>query len=297
MVSGKAGFGPRGRLPRASLIRRRSGLERARGRRDLLDQTGGPHPPSARRRYQAIRESRSASRWQTYRGSRQPGAITGGKYRGGDRENRSAVAAIEPGKGWKIHLISAQGDNPEPLTPDDDNEYGPGWSPDGHTLIFWKGERFLGKTAIYLFDLKTKAVSELPGSKGLFSPRWSPKGDYIAALPAKYGKGLMLYDLYKQAWAEMINMNVAYPSWSRDGNYIYFRSSYQNDPAVFRAGVRDRKPERWASLKGMQRASGSFGPWMGLTPDGSVLMLRDTGIQNIYAFDFEPRYIKVAQSN
>lgn len=84
-------------------------------------------------------------------------------------------------------------------------------------------------------------------------------------------------------------MNVAYPSWSRDGRYIYFRSIYRNDPAIFRVRIEDGKTERWATLKGLQQAAGAFGAWMGLAPDDSVLMLRDTGIQNIYAFDLESR--------
>jgi Tol biopolymer transport system component len=97
----------------------------------------------------------------------------------------------------------------------------------------------------------------------------------------------MLYDVKSQVWKELINMNVANLSWSRDGKYIYFRSFYQNDPSIFRVRIPDGKTERWATLKGLQQASGAFGPWMGLAPDDSILMLRDIGIQNIYAFDLQ----------
>jgi hypothetical protein len=90
-------------------------------------------------------------------------------------------------------------------------------------------------------------------------------------------------------WKELVNMNAAYRVWSRDGKYIYFRSIFRNDPAIFRVRVPDGKLERWATLKGLQQAAGAYGPWMGLAPDGSVLMLRDVGIQNIYAFDLQYR--------
>ena len=42
-----------------------------------------------------------------------------------------------------------------------------------------------------------------------------------------------------------------------------------------------------ASYKNLRRVI-SFGwPWMGLTPDGSPLFMRDTGTQEVYALDFE----------
>jgi Tol biopolymer transport system component len=202
-------------------------------------------------------------------------------------DKRISFTAMEPGENWKGYLISAEGGNREPLTSGSDNERVAGWSPDGNSLILLKGERVLGQTAINLFDLKTKSVSELPDSKALFGLGWSPKGDYISAIRSKDGKGLMLYDVKSQVWKELINMNVANLSWSRDGKYIYFRSFYQNDPSIFRVRIPDGKTERWATLKGLQQASGAFGPWMGLAPDDSILMLRDIGIQNIYAFDLQ----------
>ena len=97
----------------------------------------------------------------------------------------------------------------------------------------------------------------------------------------------MLYDVNSKVWKELMNMHVAHHVWSRDGKYIYCRIIYRNDPAIFRVRVPDVKIEQWATLKGLQQAPGAYGPWMGLTPDGSILMLRDVGIQNIYAFDLQ----------
>lgn len=199
-----------------------------------------------------------------------------------------SFTATEPGRPWKIYVLSAEGGNAEQLISGEDNEYGPGWSPSGNKLVFWQGRRLLGATAIYLLDLESREVSKLPGSDGLFSPRWSPKGGYISALSSIAAEKLMLYDLNNQGWNELVTMNVASPSWSRDGRYIYFMSFYQNDSAVFRVRVDDRKLEQWALLKNVRLTSGRFGPWMGLAPDDSVLVLRDVGTQDIYAFDFQP---------
>ena len=40
-------------------------------------------------------------------------------------------------------------------------------------------------------------------------------------------------------------------------------------------------------MKGFRRAVGTFGPWMGLAPDDSPLVLRDVGAQEIYALDVD----------
>jgi hypothetical protein len=56
--------------------------------------------------------------------------------------------------------------------------------------------------------------------------------------------------------------------------------------SVYRVRVADRKVEWMVSLKGHRR-TGTFGNWMGLTPDDSPLLLLDVGIQEIYALDWQ----------
>jgi hypothetical protein len=53
-----------------------------------------------------------------------------------------------------------------------------------------------------------------------------------------------------------------------------------------RVRIRDRKLERVADLKNF-RQTGASGSWLGLAPDDSPLLLRDTGTQEIYAPDWE----------
>ena len=56
--------------------------------------------------------------------------------------------------------------------------------------------------------------------------------------------------------------------------------------AVMRVRIRDRKLERVANLKNL-RQTGYFGAWLGLAPDDSPLLLRDTGTQEVYALDWQ----------
>jgi hypothetical protein len=59
------------------------------------------------------------------------------------------------------------------------------------------------------------------------------------------------------------------------------------DPAFFRVRIFDRKLERVASLEGLRRFWGQLGSWSGLAPDDSLLPVRDTSSQEIYALDWQ----------
>src|SRR5262249_1192193 len=110
-----------------------------------------------------------------------------------------AFSARAPGKPWKAYLISAEGGAPQQLTAEEGAELDPGWSPDGKTLAFGDFDAKI----IRLLDLSTRQVSKLPGSEGLFSPRWSPDGRHIAAVVAVSQGKLMLFDLITQKWMEL----------------------------------------------------------------------------------------------
>ena len=59
------------------------------------------------------------------------------------------------------------------------------------------------------------------------------------------------------------------------------------DPAVYRVRIADHKLERVADLKNLRRVVTAWLSWCGLTPDGSPLLMRDVGTQEINALDFE----------
>jgi Tol biopolymer transport system component/predicted Ser/Thr protein kinase len=196
--------------------------------------------------------------------------------------------ATLPGKPLKNYLVSADGGTPQQLLPEEQNgEFDPTWSPDGTSLVFWSTPRAgnWSSGTVNILDLRTHRVSVVPGSEGLWSPRWSPDGRYIAASSGG-GQPLMLFDFKTQKWAELAGITVAYPNWSRDGNYIYFHS-FGSDTALYRVRVSDHKLEKIVSLKGIRLTIGTFGAWSGLAPDDSPLILRDVGSQEIYALDLQ----------
>ena len=139
--------------------------------------------------------------------------------------------------------------------------------------------------AIHLLDLKTNQVSAIPGSRGFRSPRWSPSGRYIDAMPDD-GQALMLFDFTTQKWTELAKVNANFHCWSRDSKYIYL-DSYGTTSDFLRIRIGDRKLDRVTSLKDLRRASGTLGPWAGLAPDNSPLLVRDIGTQEVYALDVD----------
>ncbi len=191
-----------------------------------------------------------------------------------------------PGEPWQIYLIPAEGGSPQLIFRTEKNSADPNWSPDGKSLVF--GENSLNNqgSAVYVLDLKTRNVSKLPESEGLYSPRWSPDGRYIAAITLDSLK-LMLFDFTTQKWSQLANIFVAYPTWSRDARYIYFDGILDNQESYVRVRITDGKLERLFSLKGFQAAGGAFGNWSGLAPGEIPLLVQDASIQEIYALDWE----------
>jgi Tol biopolymer transport system component/predicted Ser/Thr protein kinase len=193
-----------------------------------------------------------------------------------------------PGEPSQIYVIPTAGGLPQLIYRRETNLADPNWSPDGKSLIFGGNGLSNQGSAVYVLDMKTRNASKLPGSDGLFSPRWSPNGRYVVAITLDSLK-LVLFDFTTQKWTELAKAKgfLGYPNWSRDGRYVYFLGILDKEEGYFRVQISDRKLEQVLSLKGFQAAVGPFGNWSGLAPDESPLFVRDASIQEIYALDWE----------
>ncbi|WP_035355149.1 TolB family protein [Edaphobacter aggregans] len=76
--------------------------------------------------------------------------------------------------------------------------------------------------AIYTVNLISNEISQLPGSEGFYSPRWSPDGRYVVAMPLDEKK-LVLFDFATLQWDLAALPHIGSPQWSPDSNYIYVR--------------------------------------------------------------------------
>jgi len=200
-----------------------------------------------------------------------------------------AFIGILAGKPWKIYLISATGGNSQQLIPGDRSEVDQDWSPDGNRLVFGRlisqhlAEE--GPLTLHLLELKTHKLSTLPGSEGLYTPRWSPDGRYIAAM-SEDSKRMVVFDFTTRRWTELARATIGYLSWSKDGKYIYCDSAWDTDPALYRVGIKDGRIEKLYSLKNTRLAWDDYGAWSGLDPEDSPLITRDVGTQEIYALEW-----------
>ena len=203
---------------------------------------------------------------------------------------RIAFSAAVPGEPDKIYVVAADGGRPAQLTAGNHYETDPNWSPDQNSLVFggvpWLEGSAPGSAVIHMLDLKTRQVSTLSGSEGLYSPHWSPDGRYVLAKSLDSPK-LMLFDFSTHKWAELVSSPADYPNWSGDGSYIYFINPYIAEPAVYRIRISDRKLELVTSLSRQRLGWSIAGKWTGLAGDDSPLVLRDTGSEEIYALDWE----------
>ena len=205
---------------------------------------------------------------------------------------RIAIMAREHGKVWKIYLTDADGGKPEPLLNEERNEADPGWSPDGTHLVFGREPDLMGKEsgshAIQIVDVNTLATETIPGSEGMFSPRWSPDGRWIAALSLNQ-KSLMLYDVLQHRWKELAQTSAADPSWSADSKVLYVHAFLAEHQPILKISVPDGEQRIVADLssfKGRETINYFFG---GVTPESNPLVQPRIGAGDLYSLDLKVR--------
>jgi serine/threonine protein kinase/Tol biopolymer transport system component len=183
----------------------------------------------------------------------------------------------------RIYEVSPEGGSPRLLLPDDHNQQlDPNWSPDGSKIIF-SGESNNPSSSIRVFNVSSRQLSTLPGSDGLFSPRWSPDGHYVSAFSAD-SKTLLLFDFGSNQWKELAKGSLGWLNWSHDSQYVYLLNIRQKN-AVIRVRVSDGKMEQVVDLKDLP-ATGRYGAALALTPNDEPILLRDTGAQDVYSIDW-----------
>ena len=201
---------------------------------------------------------------------------------------RIAFMGRLPGKPWKIYVVSADGASLQQLTSGATNDADPNWSPDGNLIVFG-GQPDVGNQqskSLQIMNLTSGQVSTVPHSENIWSPRWSPNGRYIAGQTADAAK-LVLYDTETQKWHNLAELNAGYFSWSHDGKYIYL-TTVATESVFARIRVPDgRGIETLVSLRDVRLFIGTFGAWTGIAPDDSLLVLKDTSTDEIYALQLQ----------
>ena len=195
-----------------------------------------------------------------------------------------------PGQPWEIHVISVAGGDSRQVTSDNADHEDASWSPSGEEFVYGPSypEAQRSGTALHIYNVSTGQDTIVPDSGGLFSPRWSPDGRYVMAMPPSGPRlGIMLYDLNLHTWQMLIKApSINYPEWTPDGKCIWFDALVGSKAEMNRVCLADRKPVPVVDMaSGGHLVFGDFGTWTGAAPDGTILALRDLSTEQIYALD------------
>ena len=94
----------------------------------------------------------------------------------------------------------------------------------------------------------------------------------------------MLFDFGTQVWKQIGQGTLSWMNWSKDSQYIYLKD-LTGAGSVERIHVADGKVEKLVDLKDFV-FTGLGGGSVSIGPDGSPLLLRDRGTQDVYALDW-----------
>jgi Tol biopolymer transport system component/DNA-binding winged helix-turn-helix (wHTH) protein len=204
---------------------------------------------------------------------------------------RLALMAEEPGSPWKLYLIDADGGIPIRLLNEDRNEADPDWSADGQSIVFGRlPDRMDSRQpkAIYLLNIQTHKVTEIPGSAGLFSPRLSPDGRYIAAIRLDQ-KALLVFDRAQEHWTTLTTHGVGDPVWSHDGHWLYFQDFLEAGKPIYRIAVPAGQAEPVATIDNLRPIAATDYRLIGLAPGDLPIVSARTSTVNLYSVDLNER--------
>jgi Tol biopolymer transport system component/DNA-binding winged helix-turn-helix (wHTH) protein len=201
-------------------------------------------------------------------------------------DTRLAVMAREPGHAWRLYLVSAQGGELHPLLQENRNAGDPSWSPDGQSILFGRVNDRMGKEeaqrSLEILHLSDSSVTEVPGSAGLFSPRWSPNGRFIAALTLDQRR-VQLFDVSTKTWTTLPVTSGADPVWAADSRSLVLHASLDARQPIVRIGIPDMHIEQIAQLASVDGADPVDFVFVGLAGDGAPLVRLRTYTGNIYS--------------
>ena len=113
---------------------------------------------------------------------------------------------------------------------------------------------------------------------------------------ARFAAGIVegkiaLLDMETLDVSELTDGSAFYESvfWSADGQSLYLVDPHWKDrrQAVHRLDIKTREIVEMIRIGKEVQVWGTTGPWVAVEPDGTVILLRDHSIHNIYALEWE----------
>jgi hypothetical protein len=106
----------------------------------------------------------------------------------------------------------------------------------------------------------------------------------LVAPTNREGWRFILFDFKTHKWSDLFTGTFVDFMQSPDGQYLYYTNADRGDANVLRIRLGDRRVEPILSLKNFRQVvDENTGTWVGVAWDGSVVLTRDIGTQEVYA--------------
>jgi DNA-binding winged helix-turn-helix (wHTH) protein/Tol biopolymer transport system component len=228
--------------------------------------------------------------WRARADGSEPLPLTTPPMRGGraywspDGSKIAFEGSPRPGAQWNVYVIPSTGAIPEQVAKDTDRG-GLSWRSDSKSLVIGNSDE---KSLLQIVDLERHSVLGLPGTEGADDPYLSPSGRYLVARTKEHM--LAMFDLTTQRKKQLakVNVDISCPQWSADEGYVYFNRFMGTAPAFYRVRIADGSMTRLMELTQFS-ATGTWGAWSTIAPDGSLLLLRGLGGTDLYAIEWSER--------
>jgi len=192
------------------------------------------------------------------------------------------------GQANQIYVLSSDGGALRPVVPKDWEAGSADWLPDGYRLIVsMRNARTHPEYGLYFLEPTTGIFKELRGTPGFSQPRSSPDGRFIAALDESH-EHLMIYDVKKEVWEEGASggaLGSLY--WSADGSAVYFQDMLDADETVYKKEWPSGRVSQVKGFGDVLRASASHCILSGVGKDGSLYVMLERGLTDIYSLDLD----------
>lgn len=184
----------------------------------------------------------------------------------------------------RIFLIPVDGGDTENISNPEVYSYFPSWSPDGTKLLFNE----ISEASPVIYDLLTNTINPYGGPALIQGATWSPDGSKLLG----WSDGtVVIYDFDTGEIEPVVGDPEFMPQtwfWSDDSEHVYFidRLSKYRERTVYELNIHDKILKEMLHVGNERAVWGTRGRWIGVSPSGAVMYLRDHSIHNIYALEW-----------
>ena len=197
-------------------------------------------------------------------------------------------AGAREGQASNIYMISPDGGFLHPVLPSGWEGSEADWSPDGYRLVVsMRNSKTQPIPALFTYEPTTGIYKAVPDGENLSGPRWSPDGHFIAALDESKQE-IMIFDVRKGQWFHLASGGLlASIHWNRDGTAVYFQDQLDEEESVYLGTIEAHRVKKVMGFGETLRGSASHCYFEGIGSEGSLYVMVERGLTDIYALDLD----------